>query len=418
MRLRDAVSGAMDEDLRKSLEMQLSVTDEPDDRRDILAALGMSGSKQSLNAVLSFVEDDALIRDVDLALLTLGKVNPDHIMDLLEHHDPLVRQRAVRTLESMGNPESIAKLYELLKDESGHVRKDAAAAISSLGDFNSVENLLPVLEDEYGDVAQSAAKAIVHLGQKSPGDLAARIVPMLESAEVPLYTLLIMILTEVQAPDWDGICLKAAQSTEPDVRAAAVSCLKRSSDTAAIATVFNSLADENAHVRGQAVVALEELKHPEAIDPLKAALYDQDPWVRSAAVSALSVQPAAEPADFKELLAGDDLMMQTSALDALGQMAAGGNDEALEILVERFEPGSLEVRRSICGLLGKVENPAAFDVLVRALDDKDPSIRVCAVHALSRRKEDQVRDLLSDAGDKDADKKVREAVRSALEGPK
>lgn len=416
--LRGAVSEASDEVILKSMIAQLDVSDVLDDRKDILAALGMIGSKQSTDPILNLVEDDALAWDVDLALLTLGKKDVSLITGLLNHHDPLVRQRGIRTLKTLGSVGSLDVLYGLLEDESGHVRKDAAMAVSVLGDSRSIERLLPVLEDEYSDVAQSAAHALVVLGQRSPGDLADRIIPMLSNAASSLYTLLIMILTEVHAPDWEELCLRAAQNTDPEVRAAAVSCLKRSDSSMAMATIINSLTDENSQVRVQAVVTLEELKHPESIVPLKAAIYDQDPWVRSAAVSALSVQPAATPADFEELLKGEDLMMQTSALDALGRMAASGIEEALGMLIEKFETGSLEIKRSICRLLGKVDDDRAFHLLRKAMDDADPSIRVFAVHALSQRPEAQVPDILHEAGEKDPDKQVREAIRSALEGRK
>jgi len=183
-------------------------------------------------------------------------------------------------------------------------------------------------------------------------------------------------------------------------------------------TIINSLTDEDAQVRVQAVVTLEELKHPEGLGPLKAAMYDQDPWVRSAAVSALSAQPDADPADFEELLAGEDLMMQTSALDALGRMAVSGNVAALERLIEQFETGALEMKRSICGLLGKIKGSKAFNLLKKALGDDDPSIRVFAVHAFSHRQEAQVQGILHEAGERDSDKQVREAIRSALEGLK
>ena len=416
--LRDAVSGASNTTILQSLVSQLEVSDNIDDRKDIIAALGMMGSKQALEPILKLVEDDAIAGDVDLALLTLGKEDVGLITQLLKHHDPLVRQKAIKTLESLGNVESLDELYGLLADGSGHVRKDATMAVSSLGDSGSIERLLPLLEDEYRDVAQSAARALVYLGQGSPEDLAARIIPMLQSAAPPLYTLLIMILTEVQASDWEDLCLKAAQNTEPTVRAAAVSCLKRSKSSLAMATIINSLTDENSQVRAQAVVTLEELKHPEAIGPLRAAVYDQDPWVRSAAVSALSTQPTAEPADFEELLRGEDLMMQTSALDALGRMAASGSEDAMEMLAEQFETGALEMRRSICRLLAKIGGPRAFNLLRTAMDDDDPSIRVFVVHALSQREEVQIQDILLKAGEQDPDKQVREAIRSALEGIK
>jgi HEAT repeat protein len=414
--LREAVSGGSDPAILQSLVTQLEVSDNLDDRKDIIAALGMIGSKQVLEPILNLVEDDAFAWDVDLSLLTLGKEDVDLITALLKHHDPLVRQKAIRTLGSLGNVECLHDLQSLLEDGSGHVRKDAAIAVSSLGDTSSIEKLLPLLEDEYRDVAQSAAHALVLLGQRSPEDLAARIIPMLQSSAPSLFGLLIMILTEVQAPDWEKLCLKAAQNTEPMVRAAAVSCLKRSNSSVSMATIINSLTDENSQVRAQAVVALEELKHPEAIIPLKSAVYDQDPWVRSAAVSALSTQPEANPADFEELLRGEDLMMQTSALDALGRMAASGSEDAMRMLAEQFETGALEMRRSICRLLGKIDGPRAFALLRKAMDDDDPSIRVFVVHALSQREEAQIQDILLKAGEQEPDKQVREAIRAALEG--
>lgn len=416
--LMDAVSSASEEIMIQSLGTQLEMSDDLENRKDILAALGMIGSEQSLESILNLVEDDAFAWDLDLALLTLGKRDVGLITELLKHHDPLVRQRSVRTLKNLRSVESINELYGLLKDESGHVRKDAAMAVSSLGDSSSIEKLLPLLEDEYSDVAQSAALALVHFGQRSPENLAARITPMLQNAAPSLYTLLLMILTEVHAPDWEKLCFKAAQSTEPEVRAVAVSCLKRSESSFAIATIINSLADENAQVRVQAVVTLEELKHPEAMVPLSAAMYDQDPWVRSAAVSALSAQPGVDPTDFEELLKGEDLMMQTSALDALGRMAASGSKEALGMLTEQFETGALEMRRSICRLLGKIDEPRAFDLLRKGMEDTDPSIRIFSVLALSQRQEAQIPDILHEVGEKDPDKQVREAVRSVLEGRK
>jgi len=241
---------------------------------------------------------------------------------------------------------------------------------------------------------------------------------MIQNAPAPLYTLLIMILTEVQAPDWESLCLKAAQDTEPQVRAAAVSCLKRSGSAASLATIINSLADEDSQVRVQAVVTLEELKHPEGVLPLKAAIFDQDPWVRSAAVSALSVQPGVGPADFMEILKGEDLMMQTSALDALGRMAASGSESAMAMIAEQFSTGSQEMKRSICRLLGKVSGPAALDLLKQAMKDDDPSIRVFTVLSLSQREEAQIQDILNEAAERDPDKQVREAIRSALEDRK
>ncbi len=414
--LKEAVSLASDEHVRSNLISQLEVSDEIEIQKDIIAVLGMTGSEDVLEPILSFVEEDALAWDVDLALVTLGQAQVSLIKGLLNHQDHLVRQRGVRTLQSLGSAESLEDVYMLLEDASGHVRKEAAIAVSRLGDSRSIDRLLPMLEDEYNDVAQSAAQAIVQLGQNSPEDLADRINGMLLTASPDLYSLLIMILAEVQAPGWEELCLKAAQDTEPKVRAAAIRCLKLSGNPSAGATIINALADESPQVRVQAAVTLEELKHPEAIAPLKAAMFDQDPWVRSSAVSALSAHPGAAPADFKELLASEDQMMRTSGLEALGRMAAEGSEIALGMIREQFETGTVEMKRSICRLLGKIAGTGAFDLLKVALTDSDPGIRIFAVHALAQREEAVIPEILNEAAEKDQDKQVRETIRSALEG--
>ncbi len=416
--LTRAVRAAADETVLQFLTAQVEVSDQLESRQNFLAVLGLIGGPVSLEAVLGCVEDEALTRDVDLALLTLGRAEKGLILGLLDHPNPLVRQRGIGTLERLGGTDSLNRLYDLLEDESGHVRKDAAGAVSLLGNPGSVARLLPLLDDEYRDVAQAAAQALVKLGQRSPLETASAITPRLASAPPAQKGLLIWILTEVRAPGWEKLCLRAAQDTEPEVRAAAVSCLKHSGDQAAVATVINSLTDEVPEVRVQAVMALEVMKSGEALQPLRAALHDHDPWVRAAAVSSLSVQPGADPRDLEELLEGEDLMMRTSVVDALGRMAAAGGKGALDLLLAQYEGGTLEIRRSVCRILGKAPQEEALQLLIRASTAEDPSIRTFACHSLSQRQEAQALEALREAAEKDPDRQVRETVRTLLEARK
>jgi HEAT repeat protein len=375
----------------------------------------MVGSEKALQAVLGFVDDDALEWDVSLALLTVGTAAPGLISRLLDHHDPLVRRKAVQTLEQLGDPSCLEGLYGKLDDESGHVRKDAATAISTIGDSNSIPRLLDLLTDEYSDVAQASAQALVVLGQKAPQELSVALEPLQTSADPALRALLLRIMTEVQTHDWEELCLKSALDEEAVVRAAAVSCLKRSSDANAIRSVINSLADERPEVRVQAAISLEKLKPAEALGPLKAALHDQDPWVRTAAISSVSVQPDANPEDLEDLLIGDDLMMQASVVDALGQMAASGKEGALEILERIFDDGAVETRRSVCRILGKVDDSRVHNLIMKGIGDEDPTIRTFAAHALARRGGDQGLEVLQEMAQNDTDRTVRDSVRAIVE---
>ena len=413
--LRDAVANAAVESMVDFLISQISVADQPEKKQTLIAVLGMVGNDRALESILQFVDDETLEWDVSLALLTTGTARPSLISSLLDHFDPLVRRKAVQTLEQLGDKGSLESLAGRLGDESGHVRKDAATAISRIGDGSFISSLLPLLEDEYGDVAQAAAQAIVVLGQKHMDDLSSALGPLQENPEPALRSLLLKIMTEVQAPDWQELCLKATHDEEAVVRAAAISCLKRSTDPNAVRAIINSLADERSEVRVQAAISLEELKPAEALAPLKAALHDQDPWVRTTAVSALSAQPGSVPQDLEELLTGEDLMLQTSIIDALGHMAASGKEGALDILETVFEQGSVDTRRSICRILGKVENTQAIEIILKALKDEDPSIRTFAAHAFAETGSDRSMEVLGEMARSDPDKTVRQAVRALLE---
>ena len=310
-------------------------------------------------------------------------MQPNLISGLLEHYDPLVRRKAVQALEQLGDKSSIELLSGRLKDESGHVRKDAARAISRIGDSSSIPSLLPLLEDEYSDVAQTSAQALVVLGQEDPGTLATALKPLQEGSDPSLRSLLLKIMAEVQTPDWQEVCMRSIHDEEAVVRAAAVNCLKRSEDPNALRVVISSLTDEQPEVRVQAAISLEELKPEEALSPLKATLYDKDPWVKTAAISSLSAQPGSVPGDLAELLEGEDLMIQTSVIDALGTMAVSGKEGAIEMLDKIFSDGTVETRRSVCRILGRIDDSRAFELLIKAAQDEDPGIRTFAAHALA-----------------------------------
>ena len=412
--LADAVSHAADEKIGEYLIDQLAVSEEIEAIRSLMAVLGMIGGSRSLQAVLALIENETLQPDLDLAIFSIARRDSALLPEMLTHNDPLVRRKSVQTLERLGNNESLPILFRMLHDESGHVRKDAARAVSVLGNSDSVKQLLPLLGDEYGDVAQSAANALITLGLKSPLEVDRLIRPLLESSDADGKVLVLKILMEIRAPGWLELCLASTRDEEPSVRTVAVKCLGISGEQSAAGTIVNCLADESPEVRVQAAMALEVVTSQDALEPLRSAIYDRDPWVRSAAVSSFGSQPGARPEDLREHLAGDDLMMKMSVVDALGKMASGGKEKALDILGDVSKSGSLELKRSVCGILGGIESPKALDLLLKAILDDDPGIRIFAVQALARKEDPAARKALADAAGSDPDRHVRETARSHL----
>lgn len=414
-RIRKAVLRWADRTLAGSLAEQFSVTDNVEKRQTLLAALGLLGTDKALAAILTAVEDDAMDWDVSMALLSIGLEDIDLLVGLLGHPTDLVRRKAVQIVEHLGDAELLPDLLPMLQDASGHVRKDAARAVAALGGPDMLPWLLPLLHDEYRDVAQAAGEAIVTVGRKAQGDLEGIVEPMYKAADPSEKALLLRILGEVDAQTHLKMFLTALHDEEPILRAAAVSCLRRVRDSSAVTAVLNSLTDETPEVRAQAAMALEELKPPEALEPLRAALYDHDPWVGAAAVSAFTAQPTMNPADLRELLEGDNLMIKTAVVEALGRLAQSGRTETLNLLEEAFDRESVEIRQSIARLLGKVKGERSFDLLLRAATDQDPSVRTFAAHALSEREESRAAGILGEMAANDPEKFVRDMVRSLME---
>jgi HEAT repeat protein len=209
--------------------------------------------------------------------------------------------------------------------------------------------------------------------------------------------------------------LGALQDAEPVVRAAAVGGLKGTKDPSAASAVINSLTDESPAVRVEGAMALETLKPPGAADPLRATLYDQDPWVRAAAVSALSTHPDMKPDDLSDLMLGDDLMIKTSVVEALGQRGAEGHDDVMNILEDAFTKEVEEIRRSICRVLGKVPGKRSLTLLLQATGDDDASVRIFAAHSLIDHGDEGTHQTLMDMAQSDSDRTVRDTIRALME---
>lgn len=409
------VADAADIQIVEFMADQLAVSDNLENKQGYLAALSMIGGQRALEAGLSMVEDESMELDVNMALYRFAERDSSVLTVLLENQDELVRRRALQVLALLGDTDLLQDIYPMLKDESGHVRKDAAQAVSILGDSDSIDPLLDLLADEYRDVSEAAAEALVRLGIKYSASLSKKIVPLLPESQPEIKALLIRVLGQVDVSGHLKLFLGALHDVEPVVRAAAVGGLKRTSDLSAASAVINSLADESPAVRVEAAMALEILKSPGAAEPLRAALFDQDPWVRSAAVSALSAHPDMEPDDLSDLMLGDDLMIKTSVVEALGQRGAEGHENVMDILEDAFKKEVVEIRRSICRVLGRVPGERSLALLLQATRDDDASVRIFAAHSLVDNEDEGTLQTLMDMAESDSDRTVRDTIRSLME---
>jgi HEAT repeat protein len=188
--------------------------------------------------------------------------------------------------------------------------------------------------------------------------------------------------------------------SDADVRYAVAVTLTNLNHRGALAAELTQLAQErDERVKIALCEALGKIEDPVAAPLLAALLSDPSPRVFAAAAGALSrvardLRGAGDlPPQTLRLLtqaaanrAGVSESVRIAAIDALGALRAPDFVELAQRLLfgPQADP-SVQVRQATLRALGAVGNPAATDIITRALrEDRDPGVRSAAVDALGR----------------------------------
>jgi AAA family ATP:ADP antiporter len=250
-----------------------------------------------------------------------GRQSDPRLRDLLQHEEPAVRRRAVELLDAAGDLWALPRVEEMLRDPDGGVR---SAALLFLSHHAPLDPLTRIQElDGFQDV--SVVSGIVSFLARS-GD----------GERLPEARLLMSRLVNERGPDGKGSRLEAASllSTLPD-------------------------------------------GFDDALDTL---LLDDDPDVLRAAIHAAGKLRKRRVAPrLMELLV--DARVRNEAADAL----AGMGDRVLGALRDQFlDPrASPESRLEIPGVLARIGNQAAANVLAENLLESDPDVRFRTISALN-----------------------------------
>jgi HEAT repeat protein len=102
--------------------------------------------------IIELGSDNGLEREkARKALVAKGKDSLDYLMELLSHPRHIYRWEAVKTMEEIGDPDSIPMFIQALEDNKSDVRWIAAEGLIKLGS-RSVEPLLKVLIEKSDSV--------------------------------------------------------------------------------------------------------------------------------------------------------------------------------------------------------------------------------------------------------------------------
>jgi len=446
-------------------------SENPDTRRDAIAALARIGDPKSVPALLRVLHEPELTIEAAGALAQIGDARAyESLLGLLSHDRPAVRQAAIGALNSLGDRRMAADIERLLIHDNPYLRESAVKIGGYFGYPNCQSLLFERVRDPNESVRRAAIETLANLQDE-------RVVPVLleacRDASAKIRSAAIQSLGYIEAPATLSYVLSALRDQDPWVRYYAARALGQLRNSEAIDALMEVARMDSAnHVRiaaaealgaigGRRVVsilaplldsedpdvarcsllALGSVGHPDAVQPILTILRSNRK-LRLDAVRAIAVRRNSEAVEALQWTAATDVdpNVYKAAIDELCRMATPESISALvrltadrrlrehtiaalarahpthiEGIATGLRSSQVEVRHAVIEALGRMRHPVASQVLSDALDDKQPEVRTAAIAALRRMGSQTSEKKLVLMAHSDPDPGVRKAAGSALE---
>jgi HEAT repeat protein len=316
-----------------------------------------------------------------------------------------LRRYAADALAKFADPRATEALIAALGDPDSQTRAYAAAGLGALKSSHAVEPLIALLNDPDEGVSTSAAMALgkIH-APRAIAPLVARL-SMVPASSMPLLDF---------GPAVVEPLLAAAKSDDPAVRSSAIEALMLTHDPRVFPVLTAALNDPDVAVRQLALLALQTAQAPNFLDALRAALKDPDPATRAMALRASGDLPPTEsiPIAIAALQDPDPSVRNAAAVylspaqvsdpqvaQALIALAQDRDSSvswsAVQTLASSRDPKAIDAMLSFAqgknpkvdphqamALLGRVQDPRAFALLVESLPSTDTQMAVTAAEQL------------------------------------
>lgn len=442
-----------------------------------LGRLGSRTSVPTLVPLLSSDEPPGVIIAVASALGSIGDPLAFHpLLAMMDHPESVVRQAAVSALSSIGHPQMEAVMAGRLIDESPRVRESAARVAGYFGYGSCLRKMVELCDDADPIVRRSAVESLANYDQRPAWSKIYETVS--SDSDATVRGAAARALGRSATEDSLTALVLAARDPNVWVRYYAVRSLanRRSTHADVLATLAErATLDNAAPVRIAALEALGALGGETMIPVVIPLTRDQETEVACAAIATLGYcSPEMTSAVLLDALSNDDPRRQRAALDALGLHGAQageasvravrdiarqtrddevrrhairtlgfmGTEAAIEALVALGGDGRLRrpVVAALAGLnagqtaplrrvladgddaarglvvdaLARMKHPPAGPILMSALADRAPAVRLAAARAIGRLDLHDARDRLAALATSDHSPAVRLAAENAL----
>ncbi len=364
---------------------------EPRVRFQAATAVGKLHSRKALPAVWKSIEagaDDPYLRHAGvMALAGIGDV--DAIMEVRQSDSPAVRMAAVLSLRRLERPD----VAHFLNDADENIKLEAARAIYDAPIPAALPQLAALAAEPSlpEPLAWRVLGANYRVGGKSGAETLAAWASDVRRPEATRVEALQMLATWGTPSGRDRVLGLwrpiEARSSEPAVAAL----------VPRLSAVFAGSSDKALSAAAQCVSAL---RIREAAAPLAALVADHNriSSLRVVALEALAVLEAAElEAAVKLAVGSTDATLRTAGRGHLARLRA---DDALPLLREALDTGSLAEKQGALNTLGSIDHPQGDELLAAWLDrllagDLPPELALDLLTAASQRQSSHIRAKLA-----------------------
>jgi len=307
-----------------------------------------------------------------------NKKNVMGLINALKYNESWIRIAAAKALGRIEDARAVEPLIQALEvADSSYFRAAAVTALGMLGDARAVSSLIQALQDE-GHVIVEAVKALGWIGKPAVESLIQAMEDAGSSYSRGQAARTLGRIGDARAVD--PLLQVFINDKNNYVRGEAARALGEIGDTRAVALLLQALNDKDDKIRVAAARALGEMGDAQAVAPLLQALNDKDSKIRIAAAGALGEIRDGRAVESLIHLLGHFKLGEPAAM-ALGKIGEPAVGPLILVLKHDNRIGPQE-HASLA--LSRIMDVKAVEPLVRALQDKNDTVRKAAAEALGK----------------------------------
>jgi type 1 glutamine amidotransferase len=331
---------------------------------------------------------------------------------------PSIRVAALRGLVVTTREKSTGYIVGILKGIKGEDKQLQSASIALINEIPGTKIVEAATAEMPNLAVTSQVQLLSALADRGDAVALPAVVDATKSSDVLVRIAALKALMQLGDTSTVDLLAGIAAKSKGEEQEAAQQSLYRLHGPNIDQTILASISRAESKVKVELIRSIGQRNVTTAVEAIlkTAQETDEDVQLESFKVLRIIAEPKHLPALIDILIRTEDQLVRSEAERCVAAVAGkisdkdSRADDILAVLPSVKEP---KARFSLLGVLGRIGNKKAHDVLRQALEDKDPDVRTAVIRALSEWPTDEpINDLLKIA--QTSDNKIHQVL--ALRG--